>query len=84
MARAKSSSSGVSTSTATIGFEAKLWLTADKLRNKMNAGESQQIYASKYRLNFSCEDKMRAEPECRHTLELPRDQSSRDRTIQTT
>jgi len=33
MARAKSSSSGVSASTATIGFEAKLWLTADKLRN---------------------------------------------------
>ena len=26
-------------STATIGFEAKLWLTADKLRNNMDAAE---------------------------------------------
>ena len=28
-----------STSSATIGFEAKLWLTADKLRNNMDAAE---------------------------------------------
>jgi hypothetical protein len=28
-----------SPSTATIGFEAKLWLTADKLRNNMDAAE---------------------------------------------
>jgi predicted lipid carrier protein YhbT len=27
------------TSTATIGFEAKLWLAADKLRNNMDAAE---------------------------------------------
>ncbi len=26
-------------STATIGFEAKLWLAADKLRNNMDAAE---------------------------------------------
>lgn len=26
-------------STANIGFEAKLWLAADKLRNKMDAAE---------------------------------------------
>ena len=39
MARAKSSSSEVSTSTATIGFEAQLRLTADKLRNNMDAGD---------------------------------------------
>jgi type I restriction enzyme M protein len=43
MARAKSSSSGVSASTATIGFEAKLWLTADKLRNNMDAGEYKHV-----------------------------------------
>ncbi len=35
MARAKSPASAQST--ATIGFEAKLWLTADKLRNNMDA-----------------------------------------------
>ena len=40
MARAKSSSS---TSTATIGFEAKLWLTADKLRNNMDAAEYKHV-----------------------------------------
>ena len=38
MARAKSTSASPQ-STATIGFEAKLWLTADKLRNNMDAGE---------------------------------------------
>ena len=36
MARAKSSPSS-SQSSATIGFEAKLWLAADKLRNNMDA-----------------------------------------------
>lgn len=30
-------------STATIGFEAKLWLTADKLRNKMDAAEYKHV-----------------------------------------
>ena len=28
------------TNTASIGFEAKLWLTADKLRNNMDAANS--------------------------------------------
>ena len=37
MARARTTSSAQST--ATIGFEAKLWLTADKLRNNMDAAE---------------------------------------------
>ena len=41
MARAKSSSSVPST--ATIGFEAKLWLTADKLRNNMDAAEYKHV-----------------------------------------
>jgi type I restriction enzyme M protein len=41
MARAKSSAS--SQSSATIGFEAKLWLTADKLRNNMDAGEYKHV-----------------------------------------
>ena len=41
MARTKSS--GTHTSTATIGFEAKLWLTADKLRNNMDAAEYKHV-----------------------------------------
>ena len=36
---AKSKSAPVKDSTATIGFEAKLWLTADKLRSNMDAAE---------------------------------------------
>ena len=32
-----------STSSATIGFEAKLWLTADKLRNNMDAAEYKHV-----------------------------------------
>ena len=39
MARTKSTATGANASTATIGFEAKLWLTADKLRNNMDAAE---------------------------------------------
>ena len=38
MAR-KASKASAASSTATIGFEAKLWLTADKLRNNMDAAE---------------------------------------------
>ncbi len=39
-ARSKSASSAKSKdSTAHLGFEAKLWLTADKLRNNMGAAE---------------------------------------------
>ena len=41
MARTKSPASA--TSTATIGFEAKLWLTADKLRNNMDAAEYKHV-----------------------------------------
>ncbi len=39
-ARSKSSPKD---STATIGFEAKLWLTADKLRNNMDAAEYKHV-----------------------------------------
>src|SRR5881398_1820365 len=42
MARAKSSAP-TSQSTATIGFEAKLWLAADKLRNNMDAAEYKHV-----------------------------------------
>ena len=42
MAR-KASSKPDSTSTATIGFEAKLWLTADKLRNNRNAAKYKHV-----------------------------------------
>jgi type I restriction enzyme M protein len=42
-ARSKSPSNGTNTSTATIGFEAKLWLTADKLRNNMDAAEYKHV-----------------------------------------
>jgi type I restriction-modification system DNA methylase subunit len=41
MARPKSN--GTNTSTVTIGFEAKLWRTADKLRNNMGAVEYKQV-----------------------------------------
>ena len=41
MARTKSNAS--KDSSATIGFEAKLWLTADKLRNNMDAAEYKHV-----------------------------------------
>ena len=41
MARPKSN--GSRDSSATIGFEAKLWLTADKLRNNMDAAEYKHV-----------------------------------------
>jgi type I restriction enzyme M protein len=41
MARSKTKDSAQST--ATIGFEAKLWLTADKLRNNMDAAEYKHV-----------------------------------------
>ena len=31
------------TSTATIGFEVKLWITADKLRSNMDAAEYKHV-----------------------------------------
>ena len=39
MSRKASSKPESSNSTANLGFEAKLWLTADKLRNNMDAAE---------------------------------------------
>ena len=42
MARSKSNGNGAP-STANIGFEAKLWLTADKLRNNMDAAEYKHV-----------------------------------------
>jgi type I restriction enzyme M protein len=43
MARQKSAASTSSNSSATIGFEAKLWLAADKLRNNMDAAEYKHV-----------------------------------------
>ena len=42
MARAKSTSKGKD-ATANLGFEAKLWLAADKLRNNMDAAEYKHV-----------------------------------------
>src|SRR5438034_3846414 len=42
MARASSNSSS-SGNTATVGFEAKLWLAADKLRSNMDAAEYKHV-----------------------------------------
>ena len=41
MARAKSK--GSKDSSANLGFEAKLWLAADKLRNNMDAAEYKHV-----------------------------------------
>ena len=43
MARPKKAPAANAASTATIGFEAKLWLTADKLRNNMDASEYKHV-----------------------------------------
>ena len=40
---ARTRTKGSAQSTATIGFEAKLWLTADKLRNNMDAAEYKHV-----------------------------------------
>jgi len=40
---ARKSSSKSDSSTANLGFEAKLWLTADKLRNNMDAAEYKHV-----------------------------------------
>ena len=42
MARAKSASAAKD-SAAHLGFEAKLWLAADKLRNNMDAAEYKHV-----------------------------------------
>jgi len=39
----KSSSSSSKDSSANLGFEAKLWLAADKLRNNMDAAEYKHV-----------------------------------------
>ena len=44
MAKKKAATGGVSNGTAAnLGFEAKLWLTADKLRNNMDAAEYKHV-----------------------------------------
>jgi type I restriction enzyme M protein len=43
MARQKKSNGGVNGSAANLGFEAKLWLAADKLRNNMDAAEYKHV-----------------------------------------
>jgi hypothetical protein len=40
-------------STVTIGFEAKLWLTADKLRNNMDAAEYKHVASASSSSNTS-------------------------------
>ena len=42
MARQKSSAPSGKDSTANLGFEPKLWLAADKLRNNMDAAEPER------------------------------------------
>ena len=42
MARSRSSNSSAN-STANLGFEAKLWLAADKLRSNMDAAEYKHV-----------------------------------------
>ena len=44
MARPKSAPK----SSASLGFEAKLWLTADKLRNNMDAAEYKHVVLGLY------------------------------------
>jgi type I restriction enzyme M protein len=39
----RTKSNGSKDSSATIGFEAKLWLTADKMRNNMDAAEYKHV-----------------------------------------
>ncbi|HEY0974395.1 MAG TPA: type I restriction-modification system subunit M N-terminal domain-containing protein [Solimonas sp.] len=43
MARQKKSSAESKNSSANLGFEAKLWLAADKLRNNMDAAEYKHV-----------------------------------------
>src|SRR3977135_3801572 len=43
MARTKRNTSSANNSSANIGFEAKLWLAADKLRKNMDAAEYKHI-----------------------------------------
>src|SRR5512132_1483039 len=43
MAKKKSTSASGNGSSANLGFEAKLWLAADKLRNNMDAAEYKHV-----------------------------------------
>jgi type I restriction enzyme M protein len=43
MTRSKKNSAGSDSSAANLGFEAKLWLAADKLRNNMDAAEYKHV-----------------------------------------
>ncbi len=43
MPKKKTSASAPKDSSANIGFEAKLWLAADKLRNNMDAAEYKHV-----------------------------------------
>ena len=43
MARSRSSPNKSANSSANIGFEAKLWLAADKLRSNMDAAEYKHV-----------------------------------------
>ena len=42
-AMARPKTNGTKDSTANLGFEAKLWLAADKLRNNMDAAEYKHV-----------------------------------------
>lgn len=64
MARPSSTSSKDKTSTATIGFGAKLRLTADKLRNNMDAAEYKHVVLA----NGSMFSHQSGEGEIRKTL----------------
>jgi len=57
---ARSKSSSAANSSATIGFEAKLWLTADKLRNNMDAAEYKHVVLGLIFLSRAERDRSRA------------------------
>ena len=44
---------------ANLGFEAKLWLTADKLRNNMDAAELQAQFAKSEKLSHMIRDNLK-------------------------
>ena len=57
MAKKKAASDGPSNGTAAnLGFEAQLWLTADKLRNKMVAAEYKHVVLGLIFLNYISDD----------------------------
>ena len=52
MAKAKSATSKAKDTAANLGFEAKLWLTADMLRNNINAAEHKHIVLGQIFLKY--------------------------------